>query len=225
MARITYAAFNQAAPELVLSDDSGSSPVNWSFKVINNIANLKKGRGYMQELRGRFNEKGELDVRDIHNDEASDFDIVCGRFPEFISKQCKQSPTRGEYDCGQATTGYQTKSGFADAMDDNVTIRVFSGPPPKSVQQNAASIWVVDPASVILKLLSVSALRMSSDFDVTTGRPGGWYEDYSNSEGVDVLRMALAGRPLSRSREQKYFKSTLVVQKRMILADVVFEIM
>ncbi|MFL5339902.1 MAG: hypothetical protein ACJ8F7_07115 [Gemmataceae bacterium] len=225
MSRITYAAFNPAAPELVLSDDSGSSPMNWSFKVINGVANLKKGRGYMQELRGRFNEKGELDVRDIHNDEASDFDIVCGRFPEFFSKQCKQSPTRGEYDCGRAKTGLQTNSGFPDAMDDHVTIRVFSGPPPKSVQQNAGSIWIVDPASVILKLLSVSALGMSSEFDETSGRPGGYYEDYSNSEGVDVLRMALAGRPMARPRVQKYIKSTLVVQKRLILADVTFEVM
>ncbi|MFL5340629.1 MAG: hypothetical protein ACJ8F7_10805, partial [Gemmataceae bacterium] len=66
---ITYATLNQAAQELVLADDTKPSPLNWRFKTTYIAPSLSKGRGYMQELRGRFDYKGKLDVTDVHDEE------------------------------------------------------------------------------------------------------------------------------------------------------------
>src|SRR5438552_1149220 len=83
---IASAVFNRAAQELVLANDAG---IKWSFKIIfiNDRLRIGQGRGYMQEMRGEFDENGTPHVFDRLDQNASDFEIWCGALAESIQRK------------------------------------------------------------------------------------------------------------------------------------------
>src|SRR5262245_32821257 len=109
-------------------------------------------------MHGRFDEYGRLDVVDLHDDQVSDFELQCGRYPEGV---------RMRNDDVRPTAFMQTNSGFPRPIDDNIMIRVFAGPPPKTVKYDYGTIWITDPNMLILKHLSESEMPLSVGLDQT----------------------------------------------------------
>ncbi|MFL5342738.1 MAG: hypothetical protein ACJ8F7_21610 [Gemmataceae bacterium] len=224
---IVSAAFNRGAQELVLTGESG---VNWSFKAIRSASNLKPGYGFAQELQGRFNEKGDLDVRDVHNDNASDFDIVCGPTELTIRQDC-QGTDDNKRCTSRVGRPLNERPGPPGAdLIDNVTIRVFSGPPPSSVKKNVGSIWISDPASVVMQLLSESAVNGGKIDEWSGSEAWDEYKPHQNTQDEnigDYLWMAQHHRlPPDRPKDLvAHHPSTLVlVRRRIVLSGVQFEI-
>jgi len=220
---IDHAVLYRASQELVLENGNRPAPMlTWRFKVLymdDLIKRFQKGRGYMTELLGRFDLNGNLDVIDIHNEHASDFEIVCGPEAEYISQR---------YTDTQRVTlvKNQQNTKFPGSDLETIRLRIFAGPSPTDLARlRWEYVSISDPASLIWELLSNSALPLSTTLDQKYGgfdyrlvhqkKPG-------RRVSIDEQMDWHAGKKGDIVEDHRY--SVPYVVKRRILKGIRFEI-
>ncbi|MFL5342737.1 MAG: hypothetical protein ACJ8F7_21605 [Gemmataceae bacterium] len=159
---ITHATLNVGGQELALIDDIGAS---WRFKSIFTSPYLKRGRGYMQWLRGNFDESGKLKVDDRFNDQVSDFEIECGWQQPYIQQKDYVRDGKVAGHSTRAMKDGDAKKAPADSFGWSLMITVFAGAQPPDDLEKRGTVWIADPASTIWGLLSPSAFVQSAEMD------------------------------------------------------------